>query len=130
MRRSRFASAIETVEPADERASINEAFWVDLHTPETSDESSLADWRVAGLDQIALLLGFTHLLVIAGYVVLSTKIPLCACSDNPLIPSLIALGLDAVAAVALLKRHKYKFSAHTIVRGLCCYLGLSGLLWM
>jgi len=130
MRRSRYTGAIETAEPADERASIREAFWFDLHAPDSPDEVSLADWRVAGLDNIALLLGFTHLLVIAGYVFLSTKIPLCACTDNPLIPSLLALGLDAVAAFALIKRHKYKFSAHTVVRGLCGYLALSGLLWM
>src|SRR5690349_9370049 len=129
MRRSRFTSAIETAEPADERASIREAFWFDLHTPESPDEVSLADWRVAGLDQIALLLGFMHMLVIAGYVLLSPKIPLCACADNPLIPSLTALGLDVVAAFALFKRHKYKLSAHTVVRGLCVYLAVSGLLW-
>ena len=108
---------------------MREAFWFDLQNPESSDEASLADWRVAGLDQIALLLGFTHLLVIAGYVLLSPRIPVCACADNPLIPSLMALGLDAVAAFALYKRHKFSPSAHTVVRSLCAYLAVSGLLW-
>ena len=128
MRRSRFASAIEVNEPAGKRASISEALWFDLRNPETS-EASLADWRVAGLEQIALLLGFTHLLVTAAYLALSSKLEFCGCLDNPLIPSLLVLAVDGAAATALLLRHRFNFSPHTIVRGLCAYLAVAGLLW-
>jgi len=63
MRRSRFAKAFETSDTIRQRTSVREAFWFDLRTPDTSGERSLADWRVAGLDLIALLLGFTHALI-------------------------------------------------------------------
>jgi diguanylate cyclase (GGDEF)-like protein len=129
MRRSRFASAIETSDAGSDRASISEALWFDLRTAETSDEVSLADWRIAGLDQIALLLGFTHLLITIGYVLLSPAIPSCTCLDNPLIPSLLVLALDGVAITALLKRHRYHILPHVIVRGLCLYIAIAGLLW-
>ncbi|MFL6744320.1 MAG: EAL domain-containing protein [Sphingomicrobium sp.] len=128
MRRSRFASAIEVNDPAAQRASIREALWFDVHNPETSEES-LADWRVAGLDQIALLLGFTHLLITAAYLALSPKLQFCACLDNPLIPSLLTLVIDAAAATALFLRPRFNFSPHTVVRGLCGYLAATGLLW-
>ncbi|HXC75208.1 MAG TPA: EAL domain-containing protein [Sphingomicrobium sp.] len=128
MRRSRFASAIEVADPAAQRASISEALRFDIRNPETG-EASLADWRVAGLDQIALLLGFTHLLITAGYLALSPVIPLCNCLDNPLMPSLLVLAVDAVAATALFMRHRFNLAPHVVVRGLCLYLAVAGLLW-
>src|SRR6476620_9744379 len=130
MRRSRFVSAIDQNDTAGERPSISEALWYDLRNPETTDEMSLADWRIAGLDHVAILLGFTHLLITIGYVLLSAKIPFCACFDNPLIPSSMVLMLDVAAASALVLRHRFKFQPHTIVRGLCAYLAIAGLLWI
>ena len=130
MRRSRFVSAIDQNDTAGERPSISEALWYDLRNPETTDEMSLADWRVAGLDHVAILLGFTHLLITIGYVLLSAKIPFCACFDNQLIPSSMVLMLDVAAASALVLRHRFKFQPHTIVRGLCAYLATAGLLWI
>src|SRR5689334_19558624 len=130
MRRSRFVSAIDQNDTAGERPSISEALWYDLRNPETTDEMSLADWRIAGLEHVAILLGFTHLLITIGYVLLSAKIPFCACFDNPLIPSSMVLMLDVAAASALVLRHRFKFQPHTIVRGLCAYLAIAGLLWI
>ena len=73
MRRSRFAKAIETSDTVTERASIRETLWFDIHGSEGSQENSLAEWRVAGLDHIALLMGFTHILMTIGYVLLSSR---------------------------------------------------------
>jgi diguanylate cyclase (GGDEF)-like protein len=129
MRRSRFAGAIETREHARETASIREALWFDLHNPETSDEMSLADWRVAALENIALLLGFTHLLITIGYVMLSPRLQLCVCTDNPLIPSMLVIELDSAAALAIKLRKRFDLAGHTVVRGLCVYLAAAGLLW-
>jgi diguanylate cyclase (GGDEF)-like protein len=129
MRRSRFAGAIEAREAVREIASIREALWFDLRSSDTSEERSLADWRVAGLEHIALLLGFTHLLITVSYVLLSPSVQLCFCRENPLIPSLLVIVLDAVAATALMVRKRFNLEAHRVVRSLCVYLLVSGLLW-
>ena len=129
MRRSRFAQTFESNDAIRARTSVNEAMRFDLRHPESSDERSLADWRVAGLDLIALLLGATHLLITIAYVVLSKNLQFCACLDNPLIPSGLVILLDGVAATALLTRHRFNFSPHVVVRSLCVYVALSGLLW-
>ena len=128
MRRSRFARAIEK-DAADERPSIRETLWFDLRNPESSDESSLAEWRVAGLDHIALLMGFTHLLFTVGYVLLSPAVKFCFCVDNPLIPSALVIALDVAAAAALMMRERFNISSHAMVRALCLYLLLAGLIW-
>jgi len=101
MRRSRFVKPSETNDTV--RTSVRDAFWFDLQSPYSSDERSLADWRVAGLDLMALLLGFTHLLFAVAYVVLSPKREWCLCVDNPLIPAFLSLALDSVAAAALIR---------------------------
>ena len=129
MRRSRFASAIETSDVAGGRASISEALWFDLRNPETGDEASLADWRSAGLDHVALLLGFMHLLITAGYLLLTPKLQFCLCVDNPLIPSVLVIVLDVIAAWGLVARHRFNFQPHTVVRALCVYTAVAGLLW-
>ena len=129
MRRSRFVSAFETNAEIRSRTSVREAIRLDLQRPESVDERSLADWRVAGLDLIAVVMGFTHVLITAAYVVLSSSLRFCACLDNPLIPSGLAIALDGAAAFALLARHRLSFSPHVVVRWLCAYIALSGLLW-
>ena len=129
MRRSRFANTVESNDAIRARTSVREAMRFDLRHPESSDERSLADWRVAGLDLIAVLLGATHLLITAAYVVLSEKLQFCACLDNPLIPSGLVILLDGVAIAALLTRHRFNFASHVVVRSLCVYIAVSGLLW-
>src|SRR4051812_21607024 len=129
MRRSRFAGAIETSGAAGERATIRETLWFDIQNPDSADDASLVQWRVAGLDHIALLMGFTHILMTAGYILLSSSLQFCACLDNPLIPALLVIALDALAAAALRMRERWNIEAHVIVRGLCLYLLLAGILW-
>jgi diguanylate cyclase (GGDEF)-like protein len=129
MRRSRFVAAIEARDGNRDRTSVREAMRFDLRNPASSDERSLADWRLAGLDLIALLLGFTHLLFAAAYLVLSRDLQFCVCLDNPLIPASLVLALDGVAAAALLTRRRFGFASHSVVRCLCAYVALSGLIW-
>ncbi|HEX3423391.1 MAG TPA: EAL domain-containing protein [Sphingomicrobium sp.] len=108
---------------------MREAMRFDLRHPDSAEERSLADWRVAGLDLIALLMGFTHVLITVAYVLLSSSLRFCACFDNPLIPSGLAIAFDGAAAAALLARHRLNFSPHVLVRWLCAYIAVSGLLW-
>ena len=129
MRRSRFASKFETNAAIRARTSVPEAMRFDLRHPESSDERSLADWRVAGLDLIALVLGATHVLITVAYVMLSKTLEFCVCLDNPLIPSGLVILLDGIAAAALLTRHRFNLSPHVVVRSLCVYVMLAGLLW-
>jgi diguanylate cyclase (GGDEF)-like protein len=129
MRRSRFAKPIETSEAKRDCTSVRDAFWFDLQSADSGDVRSLAHWRVAGLDLMAVMLGATHLLFIAAYFCLSAKIPFEPSLDNPLVPALLALVLDGVAAAALFTRHRFDVASHTIVRALCVYVAVSGLIW-
>ncbi|NUS99579.1 MAG: EAL domain-containing protein [Sphingomonas sp.] len=129
MRRARFARAVEAASGAPERASVREALWFDVKTPESNDEASLADWRVAGMAHAAVLLGITHLLIAAACAVLLNSGGSGLSVDNPMIPAGLALALDAGTATMLFMRKRLNFAAHTIARGLCVYVGLAGLLW-
>ena len=129
MRRSRFAGAIATNDATREVAPVREALWFDLRSPEASEERSLADWRVAGLEHIALLLGFTHVLITAAYVLLTAKLEFCVCTENPLVPAVLVILADIAAATALIMRRRFDFAPHTVVRCLCAYLAVAGLLW-
>ena len=129
MRRSRFTRAFETNDEIVARTSVREAMRFDLRHPESSGERSLADWRVAGLDFMAILLGFTHLLFAIAYVILADRIPRVWNFDNPLIPAILTLTVDGAACAALVARRRYNFPSHVVVRSLCVYLAVSGLLW-
>ena len=130
MRRSRFAREIEATDAAvSERPSISETLWFDIRKPESSEEEPLAEWRVAGLEHIALLMGFTHLLMTVGYVLLAPKLQFCFCYDNPLIPAALVMAIDALVATALITRRRFDISPHTMVRSLCAYMILAGVLW-
>ncbi|HEY0165336.1 MAG TPA: diguanylate cyclase, partial [Sphingomicrobium sp.] len=128
MRRSRFAKAIGDNEGA-ERASIDEALWFDLRAPDSSDELSLASWRVASLEHTPVLLFAAHLLIGSTCIALHPAIALAASISNPLIPMLLALVLDVVAFLGLRWRDRLDIQPHSVVRGLCVYLALAGLLW-
>jgi diguanylate cyclase (GGDEF)-like protein len=129
MRRSRFVKAIDAKDDLRPRSSVRDALWFDLHSPDSSDELSLAEWRLAGLDLIALLLGFTHLIFLAAYVLLASDVPSAFNLDNPLIPSALSILLDAAAGAAMLMRRKFDVPPHSVIRALCVYVAVSGLLW-
>src|SRR3954464_11636467 len=121
MRRSRFTKPDEANE-VRASASLADACWFDVSRPETSDEDSLSEWRVAGLQHAPLLLGATHVLITATVFVLAATHQYCLCADNPLIPSGLVIALDAVAAGLLITRNKFNFAPHTVVRCLGVYL--------
>ena len=129
MRRARFVGAVEADVAASGRSSIREALWFDLRAHDTSDDESLAEWRIAGLDHIAILLGIMHLLITGGCVLLSPGMPMYPWWDNPCIPAALTLVLDVAAAVAMLSRHRLNVPSHTVIRGLCLYLAASSLTW-
>ena len=127
MRKSRFVSPVQPRE--SEKASIREALWFDLRSPETSDDATLSDWRVAGLEHFAVLLGITHFLITATCILLSPTLVFDSLADNPLIPSGLVIALDVAVATALLTRNKFNLAPHAVVRTLCVYLAVSGVLW-
>jgi diguanylate cyclase (GGDEF)-like protein len=129
MRRTRFARAVEQAGTTPEKVSIAEALWFDLRRPESSDESSLSEWRTAIVAHVALLLGVTHVLIAGAALAMSESHGAGFSPDNPLIPASLVIALDAVAATALVMRKRMNFLAHTVVRSLCVYLGLVGVLW-
>src|SRR3954453_668285 len=128
MRRARFAIAFETNDELLARSSVRDALSFDLHSPDSSDELSLAEWRVAGLDLIAILLGFTHLIFLVAYVLLASKVPIAPTLDNPLLPSVLAIALDCAAGAAMVMRRRIDVAPHSVIRALCVYVALSGLL--
>ena len=127
MRKSRFVSRVQPRE--SEKASVREALWFDLRSHETSDDATLADWRVAGLEHFAVLLGITHVLITATCILLSPTLVFDSLADNPLIPSGLVIALDVAVAIALLTRNKFNLAPHALVRSLCAYLAVSGVLW-
>jgi diguanylate cyclase (GGDEF)-like protein len=129
MRRTRFARAVEQAGATPEKVSIAEALWFDLHRPESSDEASLSEWRLAIVAHVALLLGVTHVLIAGACLAMFASHGTGFSTNNPLIPASLVIALDAAAATALLLRKRLNFAAHTVVRSLCVYLGTVGLLW-
>jgi diguanylate cyclase (GGDEF)-like protein len=128
MRRSRFAKATEVAE-LRERASIRDALRFDVTTPETSDEEALCEWRLSAMQHAPLILGVTHLLITIACVVLSATPSFATLSDNPLIPSLLVLALDAGAAALLFTRQRLGLAPHAVFRLLSVYLAVAGVLW-
>ena len=112
-----------------EKVSIAEALLFDLRRPESSDEASLSEWRIAIVTHVALLLGVTHVLITAACVAMFTSRGTGLSMDNPLIPAGLVIAVDAAAATALVYRQRLNLHPHTVVRSLCGYLGIVGLLW-
>ena len=130
MRRARFATSIGSADADRDCATVREALWFDLRAHDNADEESLADWRIAGLDHVAILLGLTHLLITGACVLLSPGMAATQWWDNPLIPAIITLALDGAAAAALMNRRRFNVAPHNVVRGLCLYLAATSLTWI
>jgi len=130
MARTRFAKAVgQSPSGTPERASVREAVWFDIEASESSGEELLSEMRVAALDHSALLLGTTHLLIGITFVVRHPDLATLASLSNPLIPLMLLLLVDALAALALHFRHRLELLPHTVSRGLCVYLAAIGALW-
>ena len=129
MRRSRFAKAIEPNSQARDKASIGDALWFDIARPDSSDEDSLCDWRVDGLEHAPLLLGVTHLLITVTCLFLSSTLNFSTWSDNPIIPAALVIALDVAATALIFTRKRLNLTPHTVIRSLSAYLAVAGLLW-
>ena len=130
MRRSRFVKAIEHASHDSGRPSVREVLEFDVRTPDTPDEDSLAAWRIAGFQHAPLLLAFTHFLVALTCIALHPGNVFDLSLSNPLVPISLILFLDAGAAVAIHWHSRLQFPPFAVVRGLCAYIGVSGLLWL
>ena len=108
---------------------MREALWFDLTAPESSDELSLSEWRVAGLAHIPLLLGVMHLSIMITFAVMMVPGGSGGSLDNPWIPSTLLLILDAAAAALLYMRDRWDLTPHAVTRSLCAYLLVGGMLW-
>jgi len=129
MRRSRFAAARD-FNDGNSTVSVRDALLFDVVMPATREELALAEWRVSGMQPIALLIGATHLLLTLTCIALSPTLTGHTLVDNPLIPSTLAVLIDVVAASALFARSRNAIAPHHVVRALCFYLAITASLWM
>jgi diguanylate cyclase (GGDEF)-like protein len=129
MARTRFAKAVSQSFEAPERASVRDALWFDIETAETPDDQSLSESRVNLFDHTALLLGATHALLGIGALARHPQLIWSPLLSNPLVPLLLIILLDGIAAFGLHRRNEFNLGAHTISRAMCAYLALAGLLW-
>ncbi|MEO5772621.1 MAG: EAL domain-containing protein [Sphingomicrobium sp.] len=130
MRRSRFAKAIESGAQVRERASLGEALWFDIVAPDNAGDEALSDSRGRSFDHCGLLLGATHLLVLAVFLSFHPHPLGSSLVGSPMLPAVGTLMIDVIAALALHFRHRWEVAPHLVVRGLCIYLASTGLLWL
>jgi len=112
------------------RASIREALWFDIMSPDAPDDHSLSAWRVAPLDHSALMLGVTHLIATIALLALHPVESLALSFLNPIVPMSLLLALDLVAILGLNWRHRLGLAPHSVIRGLAAYLAAAGTLWI
>ncbi|MDQ3246243.1 MAG: EAL domain-containing protein [Pseudomonadota bacterium] len=129
MRRTRFAGAVDAQSGRLERVTTIEALWFDVGGSDEAGQDSLASWRVASLEHSALLLAATHVLAAFAFLAYHWERALEWSTANPLIPLLLVLALDAIAAVALHLRGRFEIAPRTMIRLLCLYVGAVGVLW-
>jgi hypothetical protein len=127
--RTRFAKAVGQSFETPERVSVRKALWFDVEAADTSDDGSLSDARVALFDHTALLLGATHLLLGATCLVSHPFLVLLPSLSNPLIPLLLILLLDGIAALTVQRRSAVDLPPHAVSRAICIYLAATGILW-
>jgi diguanylate cyclase (GGDEF)-like protein len=127
--RTRFAKAFSPSLETSERASIREALWFDIESPETADDRSLSESRVASLDYTAILLGATHLMLGITCFLRHPDLLSVSLVSNPIIPLVLILLLDGLAALGLQWRDRLDWTPHFVTRALCVYLAAMGVLW-
>src|SRR4029450_11980210 len=128
MRRARFA--VSDGEGFNARASVRDALTFHLRAPDTSDDDSLAEQRVAMFELAPLLLGATHLVWGLACFLIHPMSIFAPLSCNSLIPLLAVLTLDRLAFGGLWFRDRLALSPRTVSFSLCAYIGASGALWM
>ena len=119
MRRSRFAQSVESNELRARAPRSVTLCGSTVTRPDTTDEESLCDWRVAGLQHAPLILGVTHLLITITCMLLVGSAHYKSAADNPLIPAALVIALDVAAAVLILQRAKFRVSPRTPSSAAC-----------
>ncbi len=112
------------------RASVGEALWFDILSPDATDDHSLAAWRLAPLDHSALMLGVTHLIAAIALLVLHPEQSPATSFASPIIPMSLLLALDLAAILGLRFRHRLGLAPHAVIRALAAYLAAAGTLWI
>jgi len=130
MRRSRFVRAIEQGRPDSSRPSISEVLLFDVRSHESSDEDSLAGWRIAGIEHAPYLLGATHLLVALVCLIFHPGESLAVSMANPMLPLGAILLLDVIAALVMQRRWRLKMAPHALMRIFFGYMAVAGILWV
>jgi diguanylate cyclase (GGDEF)-like protein len=128
MRRARFARAVEKVGAPSERASVGEALRFDITGTDSAGDDSLLASRVSGLDHAAIILGATHALAGAAFLLMHGSEPAGQLFSSA-VPLILVLLLDLVAAAALHYRDRLGFKPNSVFRGMCSYMIAMGLLW-
>ncbi len=129
MPRARFAKAVSPIHDTPERASVREAWWFDVKNGETPGDEALAEGRLVNFDHAAVLLAATHLLLGAICLMRHPTLAVIASPSNPLIPFVLLLVLDGLAAVALGVRNRLALAPQAVARGMMVYIGAAGVLW-
>ena len=129
MRRSRFASAVETG-TRNLQPSISEALWFDVRSAENWEEDSLAAWRVGAFNHVPMLMGATHLLVGATSFALHFREEMARPLSSPILAIALILLLDLTAGLLIHWRRRLDLAPNTIIRILCAYFVCAGGLWM
>jgi len=128
MRRARFARAVEKVDTPPERASIGEALWFDVRTPNSAGDDSLLASRVSGLDHAPIILAAAHMLAGGAFLAMHGIGPAGEMFSSS-VSLILVLLLDLVAAAALHFRDRFGLKPNAVIRGMCSYIIAVGLLW-
>src|SRR5579884_4033886 len=129
MPRARFSKAVSLPQDQPGRPSTHEALWFDIKAAETSENDSLAEWRINGSDHSALLLGAAHLLLGGACLARYPQLAVLLSLSNPILAIAALLLLDVIAALALRWRDRLELVPHTVARAMCVYLAATGVLW-
>ena len=129
MPRSRFAQAVTPSFQPPERASVRDALWFDIESAENPGDQSLAEARGASFDHTAYLLGATHLLLGMACLARHPELIWLSIFSNPILPLVLILVLDGLAALAMGRVQNVEVRPHTLSRAMCVYLGAVGMLW-
>ena len=128
MRRSRFASAIEGPGgPA--RATTAEALSFDISQKDNSQDTTLAEQRVAQLHHVPLLLGSMHLLCALALLIYSVTEYNVGVALKMIGVLGAAFALDLGAAALIRFRDRLGLSPHGVTRLICGYVVLVSALW-
>ncbi len=130
MRRTRFAGAVETAGDTRARASVREALWFDILSPDTPDDHSLSATRVGPMEHSPLMLGMTHLIAALALTALQPAQSLALSLTNAVIPLALLLALDLAAILGLRWRDRLGLDSWSVIRGLATYIAVAGTLWI